>query len=378
MLKDWQAFQSLAKAFAEGDVCLRIAGLAGSARALVVAELLQAHPRPAVVVVRSMADAHRFTQDLKFFGAPVLEFPEREPRLWRGGHHREADAERAVIARRLAAGEPLVVVATPAGLDTPLPTPREFAGSTLRLGVGDRLERELLLEAFEAAGYERVDTVVEVGQWSVRGGIVDVFAPSHARPARVEFFGDDVESIRLFDPSSQRSTDALDELVVLPLTAPDDAEGAAHLLDHVPAAAPVILDAPGLLEETSEEAPGRRPLRELIGERPRVELELVAGTAAEAVLDTQEVPRFSGRFAHLTEALGRWRAEGFVVRLVVADELQAEHLRQILRDHDVEAPVVAALQAPESPAIVVGECAGGFAISAVGLVLLTENEIFGA
>src|SRR5207237_960195 len=212
MLKDWQAFQSLAKAFAEGDVCLRIAGLAGSARALVVAELLQAHPRPAVVVVRSMADAHRFTQDLKFFGAPVLEFPEREPRLWRGGHHREADAERAVIARRLAAGEPLVVVATPAGLDTPLPTPREFAGS-------------------------------------------------------------------------------------------------AHLLDHVPAAAPVILDAPGLLEETSEEAPGRRPLRELIGERPRVELELVAGTAAEAVLDTQEVPRFSGRFAHLTEALGRWRAE---------------------------------------------------------------------
>jgi len=379
MLKDWQAFQSLAKAFAEGDVCLRIAGLAGSARALVVAELLQAHPRPAVVVVRSMADAHRFTQDLKFFGAPVLEFPEREPRLWRGGHHREADAERAVIARRLAAGEPLAVVATPAGLDTPLPTPREFATSTLRLGVGDRLERELLLEAFEAAGYERVDTVVEVGQWSVRGGIVDVFAPSHARPARLEFFGDDVESIRLFDPSTQRSTDTLDELVVLPLTAPaDDAEGAAHLLDHVPATAPLILDAPGLLEETSEEAPGRRPLRELIGERPRVELELVAGTAAEHVLDTQEVPRFSGRFAHLTEALGRWRAEGFVVRLVVADDLQAEHLRQILRDHDVEAPVVAALPAPESPAIVVGECSGGFAISAVGLVLLTENEIFGA
>ena len=80
-----------------------------------VSELLQAHPRAAIVVVRSMADAHRFTQDLRFYGAPVLEFPEREPRLWRGGHHREADAERAVIARRLAAGEPLVVVVTPGG-----------------------------------------------------------------------------------------------------------------------------------------------------------------------------------------------------------------------------------------------------------------------
>jgi len=66
MLKDWQAFQGLAKAFAEGDACLPVAGLAGAARALVIAELLQAHPRAAVVVVRSMADAHRMTQDLKF------------------------------------------------------------------------------------------------------------------------------------------------------------------------------------------------------------------------------------------------------------------------------------------------------------------------
>src|SRR5689334_21547449 len=155
MLREWQAFAALAKSFAEGEVCLRVAGLTGPARALVVAELRERDPRPVVVLVRSMVDAHRWTLDLKFFGAPVLEFPEQEPRLWRGGHHREADAERAVIARRLAAGEPTVVVATPAGLDTALLAPGQFAARTLRIGVGDRLERELLLEAFEAAGYER-------------------------------------------------------------------------------------------------------------------------------------------------------------------------------------------------------------------------------
>jgi transcription-repair coupling factor (superfamily II helicase) len=378
MLKDWQAWQGVAKAFAEGDACLRIAGLAGSARPLVVAQLLQAHPRPALVVVRSMADAHRWAQDLKFFGALVLEFPEREPRLWRGGHHREADAERAVIVRRLAAGEPVVVVATPAGLDTSLPAPADFAARTLRIGVGDRLERELLLEAFETAGYERTETVVEVGQWSVRGGIVDVFVPSHPSPVRLEFFGDDVESIRRFDPTTQRSTDALEELLVLPLGAPAEEAAGVHLLDYVPASAPVILDAPALLDETSEEAPGRRPLRAMLDGRPRLELELVAGTAAEHVLDTQEVPRFTGHFAQLTEALGRWRAEGFTVRLVVADGHQAEHLRQILRDHDAEVPIAGAIDAPESPAIVAGECSAGIAISAVGLVLLTEAEIFGA
>src|SRR3989454_2249309 len=81
MLRDWSAFHVLAKTFAEGPVCLRIAGLTGAARALAVAELLQAHPRPALVLVESMTDAHHWTQDLKFFGAPALEFPEREPRL---------------------------------------------------------------------------------------------------------------------------------------------------------------------------------------------------------------------------------------------------------------------------------------------------------
>src|SRR5213594_4043234 len=217
MLRDWQAFVDLAKRFAEGEVRLRVAGLAGSARALAVAELLHAHPRPVVIVVASLADAHRFAQDLKFFGAPAFEFPEREPQLWKGGHHREAEAERAMIVRRLTAGEPIAVVVTPAALDTPLQAPGAFREGTLRLATKDSLDRELLVEALEKAGYERTDTVVEVGQWSVRGGIVDIFSPAQAAPARIEFFGDDIESIRLFDPTSQRSQTALDELVVLPL-----------------------------------------------------------------------------------------------------------------------------------------------------------------
>src|SRR5260370_35887441 len=90
MLRDWPAFHDLAKAFAEGPVCLRVVGLTGGARPLAVAELLQTPPRTALVLVPSVVDAHRFTQDLRFFGAPALEFPEREPRLWRGGRPRRA------------------------------------------------------------------------------------------------------------------------------------------------------------------------------------------------------------------------------------------------------------------------------------------------
>src|SRR3989441_936863 len=380
MLRDWQAFGDLAKRFAEGDVCLRVAGLAGAARALAVAELLHTHPRPVVMVVASLADAHRFAQDLKFFGAPAFEFPEREPQLWKGGHHREAEAERAMIVRRLTAGEPIAVVVTPAALDTPLQAPGAFREGTLRLATKDSLDRELLLEALEKAGYERADTVVEVGQWSARGGIVDVFSPMHPSPARLEFDGDDIESIRLFDPTTQRSTGTLDELLVLPLVAvPETADaGATRLLQYLPAGAPVIVDAPRLLDETSEDAPGRRPLVEIIAGRPRVELEILAAGEADVTLEALSVDPYSGKFDRLVDDVNRWRGEGFTVRLVAADPGQAAHPREILHDHDLDTRVVEGLEAPDSIAIVVGELSSGFAVPAVGLVVLAETEIFGA
>src|SRR5262249_22570144 len=160
MLKDWQAFVDLAKRFAEGDVCLRVAGLVGSARALTASELLQRHPRPVLVVVASLADAHRFAQDLKFFGAPALEFPEREPQLGRGGPRGGGGPGGARTGGGRPGGGRSAAGAPRAAPATPLPAPGEFREGTLRLATRDSLDRELLLEALEKADYERVDTVV--------------------------------------------------------------------------------------------------------------------------------------------------------------------------------------------------------------------------
>jgi transcription-repair coupling factor (superfamily II helicase) len=378
VLRQWPTFDELAKRFAAGDVCLRVAGLAGSARALVTAELLAGSSRPALVIVTGVPDAHRWAQDLRFFGAPVAEFPEEEPLLWRGGRRREADAERAVICRRLMAGEPVVVVATPSALALSLAPPAEFRDKTLSLGAGDRLDRELLVEALALAGYERVETVGEVGQWAARGGIIDIFSPAASRPARVEFFGDEIESIRLFDPTSQRSTGSLTHLLVLPVEPSMTRD--ARLLTYLPAAAAVIVDAPALLDEPI--ADGEAPLKAMIGGRQRVELAMVTGTArpgdGEVVLDAHAVTGHAGKFAQLCAELERWRQEGFRVRLVAGDPRQGDQLHDILREHQLEAAVVAALGGEERLAIVVGECSSGFTIPALGLVVLTEHEIFGA
>jgi transcription-repair coupling factor (superfamily II helicase) len=385
VLKGWQAFDALANTFADGEVCLRVAGLASAARPLVTAELLAGSGRPALVVVPGLADAHRWTQDLRFFGASAAEFPEEEPRLWKGGRQREAEAERAVICRRLLAGEPLVIVATPAALAMPLPPPAEFRDKTVTLTAGDRLDRELLIEALALAGYERVDSVGGVGQWAARGGIVDIFSPAQPTPARVEFFGDELESIRLFDPTSQRSTGALEELVVLPVepSTPRD----ARLLTYLPATAAVIVDAPRLLEEPVAE--GEATLERLIEGRQRVELATVAGTArardGELTLDALAATGFAGKFAQLCAEIERWRQEGFRVRLVAGDGRQGDQLHDILREHGLEAvrgdwgaPGAPQLQMADGLAIVVGECSSGFTIPALGLVVLTEHEVFGA
>jgi transcription-repair coupling factor (superfamily II helicase) len=380
-LHDWAPFQAAARAWAEGVTSLRASGLPGSSAAMVLAGLLEPDPRPVLVLTAGLAQQQRWVGDLRFFGARATEWAPPEPRLWRGGHQREADASRALVCHRLLAGESVTVVATPAALTLPLLSPDEFKRRTVRLDRGDALDRELLLAAFERAGYERVETVVEVGQWSVRGGIVDVYSPTASRPARLEFFGDEIESIRLFDPTSQRSTETLDGLTALPIA---DA-GTSGVLDYLPSGAPVVLDDPTLLEAPPDGAPATAPLGELLDGRSRIELALLEAAATpggapavQLAFAAYSAPRFGGQFRHLAAELGRWIAEGTRVRLVAADAGEAERLRQILREHVLEATPVETLWGPERLGVLAGDCATGFAIPALGLIVLTDEELFGA
>src|SRR3989442_3034412 len=146
--------------------------------------------------------------------------------------------------------------------------------------------------------------------------------------------------------------------------------------------------APGVPDAPREAARGSPPLRERLAGRQLVELSLVAGTssaqvgalpeAVEVTLETHAVPLFGGRFAQLAGEIGRWRAEGFRIRLVASDERQVEHLRQILREHALEALPAATPDRDAPLAIVVGDVSAGFSIPALGVIVLTEAEIFGA
>ena len=385
LLSRWAALSELSAALARGEPCLQADGLWGSARALVTAALVILTDRPALVLAPGTVERHRMAEDARFFlgtfeandGPRVLEFPPAEPASWRG-RHRDHAAERALACHHLASGRPVVVVATPSALAAPLLPRAEFLARTFRMTVGSTHEREALLGRLEAAGYERVETVVEVGQWSLRGGIVDIFSPTRGQPARAEFVGDEVESLRLFDPTTQRSVEPIGDLVVLPLES--DADSAVRLPAWMPSDTLVVLDDPAVLEAPPEDAPSAVPLAEALAGFQRLELPLLqrgAGTAPRVAMGTRSVGGFQGRFKELAEEMRGWRAEGFTVRLVVDDQQQAVRLRGILAEHDLEPWPGATLWSGEGLGVITGDCAAGFQLPEIGLMLLAEADIFG-
>ena len=138
--------------------------------------------------------------------------------------HRDIVARRIDALARLASGEgerkggQRIVVTTVAALLQRLPPRGSFEGAVLELAEGLMLAPERLVEFLAANGYARSGTVAEAGEFAVRGGIVDLFPPGASAPLRVDFFGDEVEAIREFDPMSQRSAGRLQRFAIRPVS----------------------------------------------------------------------------------------------------------------------------------------------------------------
>ncbi len=199
-----------------------VAGLTGPARSLV--PLLLAAP-PVLLVVPRERDVDETTEDLRTLAGEaglegaVVPFPAPGPPPFRGlPRHVDASSRRA--AALLAAGEGalLALVASPAGLLRPSLAPVLLATRVVHLEAGEEMTPEILLEALEEGGYVREDPVTAPGQMARRGGILDVFPSGGEGPVRIEFFSDTVESLRRFDPDTQRTVTPLDRLVTLPLS----------------------------------------------------------------------------------------------------------------------------------------------------------------
>jgi transcription-repair coupling factor (superfamily II helicase) len=203
---------------------VRVAGAPEGADAIALAALAAARratDRHADIVHVARDDARmaRLEELLAFFAPDIeiLSFP-----AWDCLPYDRVSPHRDIVGRRVdtltalgaprAAKRPRILLTTVAALIQRLPPPDAFVGGSLSLRAGTAIKTENLARHLADNGFLRVSQVGDIGEFAVRGGIVDLFPPGHEMPVRLDFFGDQIETIRQFDPISQRTTASLDGL----------------------------------------------------------------------------------------------------------------------------------------------------------------------
>ena len=395
---------------------------------------------PLVAVVRNDEEAHRLADDLAAWlpAGMVRVLSERAALpLERALPEHDESGERLEVLDLLAGRHHhLVVVAPLLALVQRTLSPAQLAAARVSLRVGERIEQRALLTALVAGGYEAAVEVSGVGEFANRGGIVDIWPPGAPDPLRLELFGDEVESIRAFDPMTQGSRRRLERAVLLPASeflpadgwdalagrAPslpsealqadlvrleqgdvgEAAETWAALLtagpaaEHIPASAHVVLTDPSELRAIAADLDGQASQRRagLIasGELPEAWPLPYEASAALAILEARAAevldeggadagyataPSLPGR----ADRIGSWLAQLASGKRLVVTTDQASRVGELLEEEGrAVAPVAELTETPPPGGIglVHGSLSGGFTHGPSGLQLLTDRELFGA
>jgi len=201
---------------------LACSGLAGSEKAYFVAEVYHRKPLPLCIVLNSTQQAEAFIQDLRFFfkknDSNILYFPPYNLFSARFlSYQNEAAAQRLQTLYRLIENRSApIVVTTVSGLLMKLIPKQKICDYVELVMADEEIDREGLIEKLVSGGYTRSAIVEEPGEFSVRGGIIDVFTPFYQEPLRMELEGERIDSLRFFSPVSQRTTKRVLEAIIIP------------------------------------------------------------------------------------------------------------------------------------------------------------------
>ncbi len=207
---------------------------AGSATSLLIAETAQRHDGLLLLVAPNMQEVYRIEAECRFFlghsDRPILVFPDTETLPYDlFSPHQDLVAQRLATLDRLPELKRGIVIVSAPSMLMRLPPTDYVRGRTIQLAKGQRLDVEAFRKRLSDAGYRNVTQVMEHGEFAVRGAILDLFPSGQSLPVRVDLFDDEIESLRLFDPETQRSLETIDALNLLPARDyPLDDDGIKH------------------------------------------------------------------------------------------------------------------------------------------------------
>jgi transcription-repair coupling factor (superfamily II helicase) len=394
------------------------AGLTAPAKALAAVAAARTASGVTLLIAQSDKDVDQFTSDARFlYGAlegaseaavesAVLPLPSLQVDPYRGmSPHFRVAAARGRALHAAATGTARLVIASAAALLPRVSPAKRLLEASIAIRAGTEIDPEALADLLADAGFTAEDPVEEHGSFAIRGGIVDVFPAAAAEPVRLEFVGDMVESLRRFDPSTQRSTGATDHFVVVPVRERfDDDEDLVPVLD-------VLGTARGLhvivseyeqvqeqarkvraqLESSFGEASSRghvtaRPpdeslvlwsdIEERVHGAPRLE-ELAVDEGARQV-SCQPAMEFRGRVQDWIEEIHAARRRGDTVVFIAETEGRAERTVEILQEYEVVAVPVDRIEDAHAASVLVavGSLSRGFRLSEAALQIYAETDVF--
>jgi len=288
---------------------VKLAGVWGSSAPLAAAAIGRMRRAVVLAVTAHLDEADDDADDVEVFtGRPAQLFPAWEADPTGGGANDDIAATRLRLCNLLSQpvnlrDEPVTVIVAPVmALMQPVPSAAAMAASRKPLRRGGIQDVEELVAWLVDAGFDRVEQVEQQGDFARRGGIVDIFPSGATQAVRVEFFGDQIESIRRVDLDTQRSTDAIEGYDLTTASpAPGRETSTASLLDYLPADAIVCLIEPGAVEETAGAVYNRlHDIETPIYAAPEESVSQAAPpAAAERWFTPQEVFAAASRFARL-------------------------------------------------------------------------------
>ncbi len=212
--------QKLGKAIAQSEAKVHLQGLLGSSLSFAITAIFETSEQPFLCIFNDKEEAAYYLNDLEQLlgDKNVLFYPGSYRRPYQIEETDNANVLlRAEVLNRINSRKKSALIVTyPDALFEKVVTRKELEKNTLKISVNDTLSLDFINEVLFEYQFQRVDFVTEPGEFSVRGGIVDVFSFSNDKPYRIEFFGDEVDSIRTFDVETQLSTDQIKKITVIP------------------------------------------------------------------------------------------------------------------------------------------------------------------
>jgi len=379
------SFQSVMKAL-KGNHSGTIDGAWGSSCALATAAVVQESPGPLLVVLPRIVEVQDFAADLmSLLSTTPMVFPAWEtlPK-----EHSVSDAifgARLRVLEQLESDDPPQVIVTPfPALMQPVPSRASRRAGTRKLTVGEEIETDALLHWLVDRGFERVPALERPGEFSVHGGIIDIFPVDAIDPIRMELFGDEIDSLRLFDVESQRKIEDRKSVTITAIAPPSDADNSADdsasFLESLPEECWVVLSE--LSDLTGE---GKRYIQRLddarglfsvnstlarCTERPSVSIAALSESSFETSchLQVESIERFTGPKTEVIEELAGIIGREEKVLIACHNEGERTRLHEMIEKVDAE--LLQRIQ------LCLGSVTNGYRLVFAKTIVLSDNELF--